>query len=89
MKTHFDHLLESFPKILHGSVLDVGAGRGVFLIDAVAHGVNIEGIEYKPDNIKIALQKARMLNLEIKLKQGRGKTCLMKTTNLILLISAK
>jgi len=73
MKTHFEHLLESFPKILYGSVLDVGAGRGSFLIDAVSHGVDTEGIEFKQDNIKIALQKARALNLEIKLKQGRGE----------------
>jgi len=43
--THFDQLLVHIPDLTKRRLLDVGAGRGKFVIDAAARGATVVGLE--------------------------------------------
>nr|XP_021492201.1 EEF1A lysine methyltransferase 2 isoform X2 [Meriones unguiculatus] len=55
---------------LDASVLDIGTGNGVFLVELVKHGFsNITGIDYCPSAIKLSasiLQKEGVSNINLK-----------------------
>lgn len=43
--THFDHVASYVPDLIHRRILDIGSGRGSFLVDAAARGAQVVGIE--------------------------------------------
>lgn len=45
-------------------VLDVGCGTGRLLLDYLAQGIEIEGVDSSPEMLAICQQKARHLNLQ-------------------------
>ena len=45
MKTHFDHLLEHVPDLASRAILDIGSGRGGFIVDAAVRGAAVTGVE--------------------------------------------
>ncbi|XP_052052735.1 EEF1A lysine methyltransferase 2 isoform X6 [Apodemus sylvaticus] len=55
---------------LDASVLDIGTGNGVFLVELVKHGFsNITGIDYSPSAIKLSasiLEKEGLSNINLK-----------------------
>jgi 2-polyprenyl-3-methyl-5-hydroxy-6-metoxy-1,4-benzoquinol methylase len=73
MKTHLDYLLETFPGILTTPIIDIGSGRGAFLIQTALRGARAVGIEYKRENITTAIERARQNGVEINLREGRGE----------------
>ncbi|XP_051001414.1 EEF1A lysine methyltransferase 2 isoform X1 [Acomys russatus] len=57
---------------LDASVLDIGTGNGVFLVELVKHGFfNITGIDYSPSAIKLSasiLEKEGLANINLKVE---------------------
>lgn len=73
MKTHFDHLLEVIPDLGKRDVLDLGSGKGNFLVDVVCRGGKATGIEvYKP-YIEASLQLAKEKGVSVIVKEGVGE----------------
>lgn len=70
MKTHLDNLLFYIPDILDGKILDIGSGRGSFLIEVAKRGGNVQGIERKKENIEISFEKANELGVKINVVLG-------------------
>lgn len=73
MKTHLDNLLSYVPDIFDGKILDLGSGRGSFLIDVARRGGNAFGVEPNPDYILISTQKAQELGLTIDVRSGTAE----------------
>lgn len=73
VQTHLEHLIEIVPDMEGRQVLDVGAGRGAFLIDCAKRGVRAKGIEYNPTNISIAESRASDAGVSIVIQQGRAE----------------
>jgi len=71
--THIDHLLLQVPDLKERKMLDLGAGRGDFLIDAVKRGFTAEGVEYNPAYVLIARERAQKDGVEINLQEGAGE----------------
>ena len=70
IKTHVDYLLEHVPNLLELSILDLGSGRGRFLIDIAGRGGSAAGLEKNGDYIKETLDKAKQNNLRVKVLRG-------------------
>jgi 2-polyprenyl-3-methyl-5-hydroxy-6-metoxy-1,4-benzoquinol methylase len=70
MKSHLDHLADSFPSVLNGKVLDIGAGRGRFLIDVARREGKAIGIELNQQNIEIAKRSAFEAGVTIDIRKG-------------------
>jgi len=73
MKTHLEHLLTTFPDIFSVPILDIGAGRGSFMIEAVEKGGQVKGIEFNLVNISMANNKAFSKGVSLDLVQGMGE----------------
>lgn len=67
MKTHFENLLEYIPDLRRLKILDLGSGRGDFLIELAKRGVKAMGLERNEEYIRISYEKAREngVNIEI------------------------
>src|SRR5438552_1866250 len=55
-------------------VLDVGCGTGRILLDFLANGIDIEGVDDSPDMLAICRAKAAKLNLRPTLYQQKMQT---------------
>jgi len=58
MRTHWDRLLELVPDLEGGRVLDVGSGKGGFLVDAASKGAWVNGLEISDAYIAESRKKA-------------------------------
>lgn len=67
MKTHFENLLDYVPDLGQLKILDLGSGRGDFLIECAKRGAKALGAEKNEDYIEISCEKAREngVNIEI------------------------
>ncbi len=72
-KTHFDHLADTIPDIPKRRILDLGCGRGEFLVDAASRGVTVVGLEYNPLYIEEALALAKEKQVAITVQQGAAE----------------
>ena len=70
MKTHFDHLEFYIPDLLERRILDLGSGRGKFLIDAKSRGVDAKGLELYEEYIRISHEKAGKTGLTLDIEKG-------------------
>jgi len=70
MSTHFDNLKKYFPELENATILDLGSGKGDFLIEAAQKGGAAYGLEKYQVYIDITKEKAQKLNLDIDVRQG-------------------
>jgi ubiquinone/menaquinone biosynthesis C-methylase UbiE len=73
MNTHLENLLELIPGLAKLHIIDVGAGRGFFLVDCAQKGIRAVGLEMNPNVIKLAKKKAEENGVEIKIVEGRAE----------------
>jgi 2-polyprenyl-3-methyl-5-hydroxy-6-metoxy-1,4-benzoquinol methylase len=73
MSSHLDNLEFYIPNIKKLRVLDVGAGRGKFLIECAEADVNAKGIEYNPENVRLSIERGRQRNINIDNTQGQAE----------------
>ena len=71
--THLDQLLRIVPDLARRRILDIGAGRGAFLIGCATRQIRAEGIEYSSNNITIARSKANEAGVSITVQHGRAE----------------
>ncbi|MEK9177343.1 MAG: class I SAM-dependent methyltransferase [Patescibacteria group bacterium] len=71
--THFDHLQRHLPDLMKRNILDIGAGRGKFVIDAAERGAAVVGLEphsaYRDEIGKRAAER----NLAVRVIPGSGE----------------
>lgn len=70
MASHLGHLKTSVPDIASRRVLDIGAGRGEFLIDCAKQGIRAQGVEFNPKKVVIAREKAHAAGVSIDIEEG-------------------
>lgn len=71
--SHLENLTEVVSDLPMRRVLDVGAGRGAFLIDCAKRQIRAEGLEYNPANIEIARGRASEAGVSIVMQQGQAE----------------
>lgn len=67
---HFQHLSRQIPDLRSRRILDVGSGRGAFLIAAAREGVHAQGIEYNPLNVLRTKDQAQEIGATVSVIQG-------------------
>jgi ubiquinone/menaquinone biosynthesis C-methylase UbiE len=72
-KTHFDQLRSHMPHLDNITLLDLGSGRGDFLIEATKKGLDVIGLEKSEEYIQITKEKAARENVSIKVISGVGE----------------
>jgi ubiquinone/menaquinone biosynthesis C-methylase UbiE len=70
---HIDQLLLHVPDLHERKILDLGSGKGGFLIEATKRGLDVSGIEYNPAYIDSAKKAADEEGIVLKVLQGRGE----------------
>lgn len=73
MPTHFDHLKYYLPDLIQRRILDLGSGRGGFLIDAAKNGAKAIGLEVYQPYIDLSLKQADLAQVEIEVRKGQGE----------------
>lgn len=73
MANHLDNLIENIPDILNRPSLDIGAGRGGFLLDFARHGGSIIGLEKNDEYIKYTNNLAAQAGLRTIVKGGEAE----------------
>ncbi len=71
--THLKNLLFYIPDLSSKKVLDVGAGKGKFVIECVLAGLDVRGIEYNEANVLIARENAKALGVSIDIQTGKAE----------------
>lgn len=51
MATHLDRLIARYPGMEKGSILDIGAGMGGFVLDCHRRGLDVQGIEISAERV--------------------------------------
>ncbi len=72
--THFDHLLRAVPDLAERHILDIGSGRGSFLIDATNRGAPIIGLEMNSVYRTLAAERAAAQGVLIEQHAGVAET---------------
>ncbi len=70
MKTHFDNLAGYVPDLASKQILDLGSGRGAFLIEAARRGAQATGLEPYNVYVEKTLADAALAGVSIKVEQG-------------------
>lgn len=70
MSNHFENLRRHLPNISSMSILDVGSGRGKFLVAAAKAGSRVEGVEPYDKYIEIAYELAKKEGVSIHVQKG-------------------
>jgi ubiquinone/menaquinone biosynthesis C-methylase UbiE len=73
MKTHFEHLLDVVPDLKERKILDLGSGRGAFIVECAKNKVSAEGLELNKDYIELSLKRAKEAGVSISVKEGVGE----------------
>jgi len=73
MSTHFDNLLDHIPDLVELSILDIGSGRGDFLLDVTQRGGDIIGLDKNEEYIQESLSRAKRANLRLKIVRGEAE----------------
>lgn len=71
--THVDNLLRPVPDLLKRKIVDIGSGKGAFLIDLAKRGVSAIGIEPTSEYVERSLATARAGGYAIEVKQGTAE----------------
>ena len=70
MSSHFDRLSVIIANLNSSKILDIGSGKGKFLIDASKKGADVYGLELSKEYIQISLENAKKENTQINVVQG-------------------
>jgi ubiquinone/menaquinone biosynthesis C-methylase UbiE len=70
---HWEHLSALVPGLARSRILDLGAGKGSFLVYAASQGAEVTGLELSPSYIEIAQNRAKEAGVTIALAQGRAE----------------
>jgi len=73
MKTHWEHLAELVPSLARADVLDIGSGKGGFLIEATQKSKSAAGLETNPEYIRITEERAREAGAVVNVVHGVGE----------------
>ncbi len=73
MDRHIDELLKIVPDLLRRNILDLGAGRGRFMIAILKRGGKVSGVEPYDKYIDIAKTESKKEGFELELKEGVGE----------------
>lgn len=73
MSTHIDNLLRVVPDLLERKIVDIGSGKGAFLIDLAKRGVSAIGIEPTTEYVERSLATAKAEGYAIEVKQGTAE----------------
>ncbi len=68
--SHIINLVKLIPDLKNRPILDIGAGRGAFVVDATLANFDITGLEFNPKYIKLAHDNAKYKNIPIKIIEG-------------------
>jgi ubiquinone/menaquinone biosynthesis C-methylase UbiE len=66
--------MELIPKLTSGKILDIGSGKGGFLIDAAKAGLDAYGIEVCKEYIDISNKKAEEQHVTLNIVKGVGES---------------
>lgn len=70
MSTHWDHLVTLVPSLPSGEILDLGSGRGKFLLEAARKGAWVSGVEPYEPYIEETKEKALAEGLSVRVEKG-------------------
>ncbi|MCW9054547.1 MAG: class I SAM-dependent methyltransferase [Candidatus Pacebacteria bacterium] len=70
MSNHLQNLLSHTPDLLSRKVLDIGSGKGDFLVEVAIEGGEAQGIEKHREYIKETLKNAKRNNVSVKVTEG-------------------
>lgn len=73
MSTHLDNLIFYIPDLSKRKILDVGAGKGKFLIECIERGFDASGIEYNQENVNKIKEITQDRNLNVNIKRGTAE----------------
>lgn len=71
--THLEHLSRLVPGMEGRRVLDIGSGRGAFVISAAQAGIDATGLEYNPAYIARARTAAAKAGVHPQFVEGKGE----------------
>ena len=70
---HLDHLQANVPDLAKRRILDLGSGRGYFLVEAATRGFQIEGLELFSEYIEKTHVRAKKAGVSVTVTKGRGE----------------
>lgn len=70
MPTHLDHLLRYVPDLLTRRILDLGSGRGAFLVDVASRGGRAVGVEKSLEYIRLTQERAQAAGVAVEVMPG-------------------
>lgn len=68
--SHWDNLVRHVPGLAHASILDLGAGKGAFLLEAAQHGAKVSGLEMSDTYISLAKERLASAGYAAEIVQG-------------------
>lgn len=71
--THFENLALHIPGLINRRTLDLGSGRGKFLVDVARRGGAVVGFEKNPEYIKLAHERAERAGVSITVSSGMAE----------------
>lgn len=72
-KGHLRHIQDWYPNVLQDRILDIGSGRGKFLVEVAQAGGDAVGIERSETFIATAHQRAKDAGVAIRVERGMGE----------------
>lgn len=73
MRIHIDNLIQMIPDLLKRKIVDIGSGKGSFLIELAKRGVSAIGIEPTPEYIALSLATGRKSGYALEVIQGTAE----------------
>ena len=70
MSSHFENLARQVPNLASLRILDVGSGRGKFLVAAAKAGAKAEGVEPYDKYIEMSQERAAKEGISIRVQKG-------------------
>lgn len=70
---HLSFLERFYPNFKGKKILDLGCGRGDFLLECSKRGLDVIGLDVNPKYIKICEEKLKENNFKVNIVDGRGE----------------
>ncbi len=71
--THFEQMQTYIPGLLQKKIIDIGSGKGGYILDALSHGANVQGLEYNQEYIDIAKNELKNHGFDAQIVHGAGE----------------